>query len=246
MRRTETLTTADGVRVSLGVYGDDVVETAVIICPGFFQSKETAAFRQVSQALAGDDQDVLCMDFRGHGASSGLFTFSAREEAELETVLAWARARYRRIVVMGFSLGGAIAINTLSRRRNGVAGLIAVSAPAAFEDIECQFWTPEAIRTGLRGLGHGSGCRPGNPFLKKPRPVDQIARLEGLPLLFIHGTQDVIVGVGHSRRLFGAAREPKQLEIIDGGSHAEALFLDDPPGFIGLVKPWVDRTLSGG
>lgn len=133
-------------------------------------------------------------------------------------MLAWGRSRYRRLHVMGFSLGGAIAIHAVSRQRDGVEALIAVSAPAAFEDIEFKFWTLEAIRRGLQGVERGAGCPPGNPFLKKQRPIDHIARLEGVPLLFVHGTNDVIVGVRHSHRLFAAAKEPKRLEMIEGGA----------------------------
>ena len=236
-RTTHTIRVTPAVRIAFDLYRTPERDAVLVICHGFFQSREAAAFRGLSGALA-EHQDVICMDFRGHGASSGLFTFSAEEGADLSAVLDWARTRYRRIQVMGFSLGGAIAINTISQHRDGVEGLIAVSAPAAFEDIEFQFWTPEAIQTGLKGLGPGVGCRPGSPFLKKQRPEDRIVRLVGLPLLFIHGTKDVIVGVRHSRRLFDAAKEPKRLEIVEGGSHAEALFRDDPDGFLGLVVPW--------
>jgi pimeloyl-ACP methyl ester carboxylesterase len=191
----------------------------------------------MAQALAAP-WDVLAMDFRGHGRSGGRFAFSARESADLEAVLAWARARYRVLAVMGFSLGAAAAISTLARCADGVSGLIAVSAPCAFTDIELKWWTPEAMRTGLLGLAPGAGCRPGNPFLPKPRAIEAVARLGALPKLFLHGTRDAIVGVGHSRRLFAAAPEPKRLEIIEGGGHAEALFRDDPEGFCRLVRAW--------
>jgi len=215
-----------------------------VIGHGFFKSKETATFRRMAQAFT-QNQDVICMDFRGHGASSGRFTFSTKEDAELSAVLEWGRSRYRCLHVIGFSLGGAIAINTVSRQRNGIEALIAVSAPAVFEEIEFKFWTPEAIRRGIQGLERGAGCRFGNPFMKKQRPIDNIARLEGIPLLFVHGTNDVIVGIRHSHRLFAAAKEPKRLEIIEGGSHAEALFRDDPRGFVQLITKWQQAAKGG-
>lgn len=227
----------DGVRVSFDLFHAPGQRRALIIGHGFYQSKETATFQRLARALAAD-QDVVNMDFRGHGRSSGLFTFSAREGAELEAVLAWTRERYDAITLMGFSLGGAIVLTTVSRSPEKVAGVIAVSAPAAFEDIEFKFWTPEAIRTGWQGSERGSGCRPGNPFLPKQRPVDHVGRLNGIPLLLVHGTRDVIVGIRHGRRLFEAARDPKQLKVIEGGSHAEALFRDDPEGFLGVVRNW--------
>ena len=239
----QTVSTNDGVNVSLDLYGQGAHGTAVIICPGFFQSKDTVTFQRMSRALAGRF-DVLAMDFRGHGKSSGLYTFSAREGADLEAVLAFARVRYQRIGVVGFSLGAAIAINTVSRHPDQVRSLIAVSAPSTFEQIEFKWWTPEAMRTGMQGLEPGAGCRPGNPLLKKARPIERAPRLAPLPILFIHGTRDVIVGVEHSRRLFAAASEPKRLEIIEGGSHAEALFRDDPQRFSDLVNEWLAQTLD--
>ena len=64
-------TTKDGVRISFDLCRWDNRDEVLIICPGFFQSKETAAFQHLAKDLA-TDQDVLCMDFCGHGRSSGL------------------------------------------------------------------------------------------------------------------------------------------------------------------------------
>lgn len=244
-RAAHDVRSRDGTRIALACYRVSGRETAVVLCPGFFKSKETPTFQRMSQALA-VEQDVVAMDFRGHGRSGGRYTFSARESDDLAAVLEWARGRYRSIDLLGFSLGAAIAINTASRHPERVRSLIAVSAPAAFEEIEFKFWTPEAIRRGIEGLEPGAGCRPGSLFLKKGRPLDSVRRLAGLPILFIHGTRDVIVGLDHSRRLYAAAAEPKRLEIINGGSHAEALFRDDPEGFVRMVLGWWAKILSRG
>lgn len=82
------LSTTDGVKVSLDQYGEGRRETAVIICPGFFQSKDTPTFRRMAEALA-TGQDVIAMDFRGHGRSDGFYTFSAYEGMDLAAVLRW-------------------------------------------------------------------------------------------------------------------------------------------------------------
>lgn len=235
--------TDDGVFISFDCYRKPNRDAAVILCPGFFQSKDTPTFQRLSHALA-EHVDVLAMDFRGHGRSSGLYTFSAKESVDLEAVLRWAAPRYERLGIIGFSLGGAIAINTLSRFRGRVSSLIAVSTPSVFEEIEFKWWTPEAMRTGLEGMEPGAGCRPGNLWLSKERPLDHIATLSPLPILFIHGTRDAIVGVDHSRRLFAAAGEPKRLEIVQDGGHAEALFRDNPVQFCRLVERWLAETMS--
>jgi pimeloyl-ACP methyl ester carboxylesterase len=218
-------------------------ETAIVVCPGFFQSKDTPTFQRMSRALA-DDYDVLAMDFRGHGRSGGLYTFSACEWSDLEAVLSWGRSRYQRIGILAFSLGAAIAIHAIGRKRQQVESLVAVSTPCAFEEVEFKWWTKDAIRTGIHALEPGAGCRPGNLFLKKARPIEHVRHLSPTPVLFIHGTKDVIVGVGHSRRLHEAAREPKRLEIVEGGGHAEALFRDDHERFCKTVKGWYAQTLN--
>jgi len=241
-RQGNMVRSADGLRVSYDVYRSGERASAIVICPGFFKSKETVVFQRLSRALA-VDYDVVAMDFRGHGRSQGGYTFSAREAADLHAVLSWMRGRYERIGLLGFSMGGAIAIDAASRMPYRIAGIAAVSAPAAFEDVEFKFWTLRALRGGLEGLEPGAGFRPGNPFLRKPRAVERLASLPPIPLLFIHGTRDAIVGVGHSRRLFEAARDPKRLEIIESSGHAEALFRRDPEPFLRLLQDWFRESL---
>ncbi|MBI4003549.1 MAG: alpha/beta fold hydrolase [Candidatus Omnitrophica bacterium] len=239
-----TCMTRDGVGISCELYRGADRRAVVIICPGFFQSKQTPTFQRLARALA-EHWDVLAMDFRGHGRSGGLYTFSSQEGADLEAILRWAAGRYERLGILAFSMGAAIAINTISRQPERVRSLIAVSGPSTFEEIEFQFWTPEAMRTGLAGCEPGAGCRPGNPLMKKERPVETVRRLQQVPKLFLHGTRDVIVQFPHSQRLYAAAPEPKKLELIEGGSHAEALFRDDSAGFLRLVEPWFMTTLQG-
>ncbi len=239
---TQTVLTHDRIRIAFDWYAH-ASRTAIIVCPGFFQSKQARSFQRMSQAFT-DRYDVVCMDFRGHGRSGGWYTFSSRESADLEAVLEWMQERYTAVGLIGFSMAGAIAITTLSQRRWPVVrSLISVSAPSTFDRIEFKWWHPQAIWTGCQALGPGTGCRPGSPFLPKPRPLDLVAQLP-VPTLFVHGTRDPIVGHQHSKRLYAAAREPKRLAIIDRGRHAEFLFRDDPQRFMQLVNGWWDQTLQ--
>lgn len=240
-RSRHQVLTADGVRISFELYREGGGDAVLVICPGFFQSKETPTFQRLAGALS-VDCNVACMDFRGHGCSSGGFTFSAREQQDLNAVLDWLGERYARIGLLGFSLGAATAINVASCRK-GIRCLIAVSAPTAFEKIEFRFWTPEAIRTGLRGIEPGAGFRPGNPWAKKERPIDCIAGVSPVPVLLIHGTGDRTVLHRHSERLHRAAGEPKRLVLIEGGGHAEELFRQKPERFLPPVREWLRATL---
>lgn len=237
-----TVKTSDGIRIAFVLYaGGKKGRSVVVICPGFFQSKDTHTFRQLSRDLAGVS-DVVCMDFRGHGRSEGLYTFSAREGKDLEAVLGWVRNRYPTIHLVGFSLGGAVVLNTAARFPEVARTVTAVSAPSSFREIEYRFWTPDAIRTGLRTYGPGVGCRPGPVWLKKERPSDSIRKIFSIPVLLIHGTRDPIITHHHSERLHRTANNPKQLELISGGGHAEELYRENPSKFISLIEKWMTRT----
>ncbi len=188
-------------------------------------------------------RDVICVDFRGHGRSGGRFTFLASENTDLLAVLAFAREHYQRISVIGFSLGGTIAINTLSRDRVQVHSLITVGTPCVFEDIEFNIWAPGMVRRAIASMERGAGCRPGNLFLKKECPLDQIKKLAGLPVLIMHGENDTIVGVEHGRRLFQRASDPKRLGIIPCGGHADVLFREETQLFCNLVEKWLTAAM---
>ena len=240
-RLQHQVVTADGVQISFDLYREAGRDAAIVICPGFFQSKDTPTFQRLASALS-SQCDVICMDFRGHGKSTGLFAFSAYEQADLNAVLDWVGKQYSRIGILGFSLGAATAINVASHR-HGLRTLITVSAPSSFEEIEFKWWTPEAIKTGVHGLEPGAGFRPGNLWARKERPIDNIKRVAPVPILLIHGTSDQTVLYRHSERLYQEAREPKRLVLIQGGGHAEDLFRRDPEQFLPPIQEWLTTTL---
>lgn len=242
-RLSYCVTAEDGTSIPFDLYCDTPPRTTLlIVCPGFWQSKQSPIMQRMAWALA-ERADVVCIDFRGHGASRAWYTFSAKEHLDLEAVLSWAKARYAHLALIGCSLGGAIALNAAARV-GGVRAIITLGTPAAFEAVEFRWWHPEAIRSGLRSLGPGTGTRPAWPWMRKLRPVDSVAALAGTPLFFIHGTDDPIVSSRHSERLYAAAKDPKRLELIEGGGHAEHLFRQTPGRLLALIGEWLTQTLD--
>jgi fermentation-respiration switch protein FrsA (DUF1100 family) len=56
-----------------------------------------------------------------------------------------------------------------------------------------------------------------------PLPPDEAAAMiSPIPLLVVHGDQDLYFPPYHGQRLFDAAREPKELWIEPGFGHAES------------------------
>jgi pimeloyl-ACP methyl ester carboxylesterase len=222
----------------------------VIICPGFFNSMNNRWMRLTRQFLA-QEFDTLVFDFRGHGKSSGRFTWSAREHLDLEAVLRYARDfNYPSIGILGFSLGAAVSINTLSHK-GGVASMVLVSTPLGFWDINYHFWEPEMfsdLKDNFSCAWEGKGVRPGNLFLRKPRPLTRIKHIKNIPILFIHGTKDWIIKDYHSQKLFDAYEAPegaKKLALVEGGLHAERLIQQHRQEMENLILGWFAKTLGG-
>jgi fermentation-respiration switch protein FrsA (DUF1100 family) len=60
-------------------------------------------------------------------------------------------------------------------------------------------------------------------FSSRYDPVDLIGGLPRCPLLIIHGDADEVVPLREGRALLAAARGPKDLWVVPGGGHLEAL-----------------------
>jgi hypothetical protein len=54
-------------------------------------------------------------------------------------------------------------------------------------------------------------------------PTSYVRTVSPIPLLVIHGDSDGIVDARFGRRLYALARPPKELWIVPGGLHVDAL-----------------------
>lgn len=208
-------------------------DAVFVVCHGFAMSKDARLFLELSDDLY-KLHDVITMDQRGHGESGGIYSFTAKEHEDIKAVIDYARVSYRRIYLLGFSLGAASAIIEAAKYKN-VDGVIAVSAPLSFEKIENRFWEKDAFLPGLQNIGgHTFRLRLGNIFIKKKRPVDVIGKIAPVPVLIIHGDNDPIIFRHHAEALYKKAKEPKKLVMIKNGLHAEDLYRQNPRKFIAL------------
>jgi len=164
--------------------------------------------------------NVFLLDYRGYGASAGEPTEAGAQEdvdAAMRTLLSRPGVDPDRIVVFGQSLGGAIAIYNVAHSpyRSHIRGLAIESAFASYREIVREklaaFWLTWPLQYPLSWL-----------VSDQYSPVRSVAAISPIPLLIMHGDQDPIVPVGNGKRLFDAAREPKQLWIVPGGGHIQA------------------------
>jgi uncharacterized protein len=161
----------------------------------------------VAEALAKRGYDVLVFDYRGYGRSAGKLTdewgLYADGDAAYDFLVREHGVRPEKLVLYGQSLGSTVVIDLAARQPSGAliveSGLSSASALAA----STLPWLP--------GWLHWVGK---NRF----ESAHKIASVH-CPVLVTHGTRDEVVPVELGRRLFAAANEPKQLEIVEDGDH---------------------------
>jgi hypothetical protein len=60
-------------------------------------------------------------------------------------------------------------------------------------------------------------------------------------LLFIHGSDDSIIPIQLGRKLFEAAREPKQFHVISGADHNDVFWVGGE-GYTALLRDFALRV----
>ena len=164
---------------------------------------------------------VLLVDLQAHGETLGeRITFGIRESEDVEAAVAYLRENFpsERIAAIGVSLGAAAIM--LARHPLRLDAVVLESLHPTIE---------EAVENRLR-LHLGKFGPLFSPLLLwqlsyrldlPPEALNPITRMGDLdaPLLLISGTDDRHTTVAETRRLFEAARQPKEMWIVPGGGH---------------------------
>jgi hypothetical protein len=168
--------------------------------------------------LALEGWNVLAFDYRGYGASGGRKSL-AGAVADGEAALAHARARAPGLplVVIGQSLGGALALASLDR--DGGRDLRAVVLDSTFSSYRrvaqgklALVWLTWPLQWPLSRL----------LISDRFAPERLIARRRKVPLLMLHAAGDPVVPSAEGRRLYELAPEPKEFWDVPGAGHTEA------------------------
>lgn len=202
---------------------------AVVMAHGFTLSTRRTGVRGVVQALA-DHAGVLAFDFRGHGDSSGHSTVGNREVLDLDAaVLAARQFGYADVVTCGWSMGGSVVLRHAALH-GGVDAVVSVSALSRwfYRGTPAMRRVHWAIETRLGRLVAHRALRTrispeGWPMDDLPEsPVEVVPRISPTPVLFVHGDMDHYFPVEHPQALYDAAKEPKELWLVEGFGHAES------------------------
>ncbi|GAB4131428.1 MAG: alpha/beta hydrolase [Cyanobacteria bacterium J069] len=152
---------------------------------------------------------AFLIDYRGYGESQGDFPSEQAVYADAIAALAYLTETRRippqRIVVMGRSIGGAIALE-LATRHPDLAAVVVESSFTSMRDMISHFVPVQLLPVDF--LLH--------------QKFDSLAKVRSLqmPLLIIHGTGDRVVPSRMGQALHDAASPPKELLLIPQAGHS--------------------------
>ncbi|HPU50940.1 MAG TPA: alpha/beta fold hydrolase [Burkholderiaceae bacterium] len=147
--------------------------------------------------------DVLMMDYRGYGKSTGRIESEAQLHADARAVWERFAPRYRdrRVVFFGRSLGTGPAAALAAQLRPDLTVLVAPYLSMAALAAQHYRWVPTRL-------------------LRYPMRTDQvISQIEG-PVLLLHGEADALIPASHSQALQSLASQGRAV-IVPGAGHGD-------------------------
>jgi uncharacterized protein len=172
--------------------------------------------------------NLLYFDFRSHGESDGeITTIGGLETLDFDAAVSWLRAHKPdvadRVGVFGLSMGAAVAVAALPDHPDIRCAV--VESPYSDYRGVVNRWAWNHLRIPPFPLIYITiwilRRRVGNPKVDSFNPVEAAGRIAPRPLFVIGGERDNLMPEYDVRRVFAAAREPKQLWIVPGAFHAK-------------------------
>ena len=202
------LKTSDGVRINAWFLKNPKARSTLIFAHG---NAGTMSDRLLKVKFFYDlGLNVLVFDYRGYGKSQGKPTENG-VYLDAQTAYDYLKDRndidMNAVIAYGASLGGIVAVDLASKRP--VSVLIVDSSITSASEAAQVFY-------------------PYLPTIFMSIKFDSIGKVAKLimPKLFIHSPDDRTVPFQMGRRLFNAAREPKEF-LVSSGGHNEIQIVND-------------------
>jgi uncharacterized protein len=173
------------------------------------------------------NMDMVMMDYRGYGKSTGSIRSEAQLRADVRAVWAqfaplYPQGQGQKVVLLGRSLGTALAsglaleLEQAGRAPNATLLISPYESMATLAALRYPFVPQAVLRYPLRN----------------DAPLAQLRS----PVTLIHGTQDTLITPSHSQTLQRLAPQAK-LQLIDGAAHND---LQDFDAYLKAVRAVLD------
>ena len=241
---TVSFASGSGAQISGWSISAEHSQGVIVLVHGIRESRSSMLDRAHLLHRAG--YSVLTIDLQAHGESTGdRITVGHLEKHDVRAAVEAARNLHpgQPIGVIGVSLGGAAA---LLASPLGIDALVLESVYPNIEDaiqnrVEARLGALAAIPTEILVLQLRMRLDISPDDL---RPIDHIGDC-GCPVFLISGTNDRHTTAEETREMFSAARQPKQLWLVDGAEH-EDLQSHTPRSYEAKLMEFLDQHLQTG
>lgn len=214
--------TEDGLRLSGWWLGREDAKRTVISLAGHNSARHHVL--GISSALHRDGASVLLFDNRGRGTSEGeRVSLGHYERLDASAAVEYALGREPDLPlgIMGFSMGGAVAIMAAARdeRVKAVVADSAFASQARLVTYHLRQYVgvlaPAIFRLAKGALHYD---------IHEVEPGNDVGKISPRAVMFIHGELDDVTDPQDSVAMYKAAGEPKELWIVEGAGHVDAYF----------------------
>lgn len=233
---------SDGLRLKGWLILNNESRSMVIVSHGHGANKGDVL--EVAGVLYRNGYSTFLFDFRAHGESDGDFTsLGWLETNDLKGAIEYVKDRVDpdNIGVIGFSMGGAVAITTAGQ----TSDIKAVVADSSFADRSklINFFVKDVVPSPLEHLIRFFVQMQGMD-MGENLPVDYAERISPNALLVIQGDKDHLVEVEDAMSLYDKAKEPKELWLVPGAPHVGA-HQTEKSEYEKRVLEFLDKYLKG-
>jgi alpha-beta hydrolase superfamily lysophospholipase len=230
------------------------VKAAVCVIHGSGCDKTSYVWRLVD-TLVSRGMAVLLIDLDGHGENPRAQSFPAITE-DVDVAVAWLRERYRRVGLIGISLGGGVAARAVADRAI-VDGLAVLEAPPLLHYSQSDVYREAAALARPHLLDLFSDCTAYNmlrawdyaPIRATISTWDLIVALDLLgslrritaPLLLLYGASDAIVKPAQAEQVRHAIPPGATFRLVPGASHLTLILT---PETLRTIGEWFGKTLA--
>ena len=193
----------------------------VIIGHGVTANMNRPFVEALAKGLAMAGIPTLRFSFSGNGDSEGRFEDScvSKEVEDLGAVIDAVKAKGRRVVYVGHSMGGAVGVKRAAAddRIELLVSLAGMVHTAKFAEVEFGQETP-----GSGFMWGKEDCPLSQAFVDDMNQINSVLDLGAqikVPWLLVHGTVDDVVPIAESREIFAQAQDPKELFEIENCDH---------------------------
>ena len=215
--------------------GDKSSQHIVVLGHGVTGNKDRPFLVELADNLSNAGIPTIRFSFSGNGNSDGEFTQStiSKEIGDLASVL--DVLDNHTICYVGHSMGGAVGVLSASQdnRIKFLVSLAGMVETKAFAQREFGDVTPDK---GF--MWDEPTCPLSQAYMDDLTQIDTVvdcASKISVPWLLVHGTEDDVVPIEDSQKIYAQANEPKELFTIEDANH---VFSDDS------LNPMVEKVVD--